>query len=341
MIGTTDTVRKPGQRAGFGVIGGGRWGVTLAHVVASHGNPTRLWCADSKRAGHLQRNRSLKKLVPELLKLHADVDITAELADVVDGCHTLILACSAEVTREWANRLGRHVDGSHVVLHAVRGLEPGTLKRASRVLREETCVRKVGALAGPVLVEELLAGRPNAFVCATRYPEALARAREAFTGPSVRVYGSRDLPGVEIAAAASAVAAVGMGVALELGLGPATLSILATRGAAEIARVVAAAGGDPGSAWGLAGLGELLALRESNSREVQAGRLLAQGATVAEAQKKLGRLDAVDAAGTFAALAAHYHVEAHIASAVFGLLGGKIDAKAAMIQLMSLKQMAE
>lgn len=328
-------------RQAFAVIGAGRWGITLAHVIASQGNPTLLWCDDAKRARHLQRKRALKKLVPELDAIHENVQISEDLRLVAEGAHTLILACTADVTRAWANRLGAYLDGSHVLMHAVRGLEPGTLKRATRVLREETCVRKVGALAGPVLVDELLAGRPNAFVCASRYPEVVSRARSAMAGPAVRVYASRDLPGVEIAAAASAVAAVGMGIALELKLGPATLAILATRGAAEMARVVKAAGGDPASAWGLAGLGELLALRESDSREMQAGRMLAKGATPAAVEKKLGRLDAMGAARTFAALAAHYRVEAHIAGAVSGLLDGRIDARTAIARLMSLKQMAE
>ncbi|MCO4761037.1 MAG: hypothetical protein KC502_06000 [Myxococcales bacterium] len=329
------------KRTGFGIIGAGRWGITLSHVVASHDNDTFLWCEDAKRAGLLQRKRSLKKAVPELAELHERVKVTADLAEVVSSCHTLIVACTADVMRDWSRRLGTHVDGSHVVLHAVRGLEPATLKRATRVLREETCVRKVGALAGPALVEELLAGRPNAFICASRYPEVVARAREALAGPSVRVYAGKDLAGVEIAAAASAVAAVGMGIALELGLGPATLSILGTRGAAEIARVVSAAGGDPNSAYGLAGLGELLALRESESREVRAGRLFAQGSTPAQVEKKLGRLDAVGAARSFAALAAHYHVQAHIAAAVTALLDGTLDARGAMAQLMTLRQMNE
>lgn len=339
MSATQGTTTQSG--AAFAVIGAGRWGITLAHVIASHGNDTWLWCDDPKRASHLQRKRALKKLVPELAELHERVQISADLAEVVASCHTLIIACEASQIRSWANRLGGHLDGSHVVLHAVRGVEPGTLKRATRVLREETCVRKVGALAGPALVEELLANRPNAFVCASRYPEVVAQARQAFAGPMVRVYASRDLAGVEIASAASAVAAVGVGIALELNLGPATLAILATRGAAEIARVVAAAGGDPSAAWGLAGLGELLALRESNSLEVRAGRILAGGGTPADVERKLGRLDAISAAGSFAALAAHYHVEAHIAGAVTAMLAGKMTPQQAMAALMTLQQMAE
>ena len=340
-MSTTQANNKTSATSGFAVIGAGRWGITLAQVIASHGNAVWLWCDDAKRASHLQRKRSLKKLVPELEELHPAVRISADLGEVVAASHTLILACTADVIRGWANRLGAELDGSHVVLHAVRGVEPGTLKRATRVLREETCVRKVGALAGPALVEELLAGRPNAFVCASRYPEVVARAREALAGPTVRVYASRDLAGVEIAAAASAVAAVAMGVALALELGPATRAILATRGAAEIARVVAAAGGEPGAAWGLAGLGELLALRESHSVEVRAGRLLAAGADAATIEKKLGRLDAITAAASFAALAAHYDVEAHIAGAVTAMLMGKLDARGAIGALMGLQQMAE
>ncbi len=330
-----------GTRQSVGILGAGRWGLTLAQVAAQHGQSTYLWSEDSRRAGRLQSQRKLKSLLPELDELHAGVTATSDLALVASQCHTLVIACGAGETRAIARQVGAVVDGSHVVLHAVRGLEPGTLRRATRVIREETCARKVGALAGPALVEELLAGRPNAFVCASRYPEVIRRARQAFAGDAVRVYASKDLAGVELAAAASAVAAVGVGIALQLGLGSATLATFVTRSAAEMARVVEAAGGQAASAMGLAGLGELLALRESGSREVEAGRMLAAGKTPAQITKKLGHLDAVDAAKTFKALAEHYGVETHIGAVVADLLAGEVDAPTAIRSLMTLSHMAE
>ena len=330
-----------GARTDFAVIGGGRWAVALAHVAARGGQSVRLYVADSRRRGHLQRKRQHKSLVPELERLHEGVRLDEDLSETMAASHTVLLACAAGEVRAMTAAIGPHVDGAHVVLHAVRGLEPETLRRASRVIREECCARKVGALLGPAVVSELVAGRPNAFVCASRFPEVVQRARDAFVSPSVRVYHSSDLRGVEVSAAAASVGALGIGFIMEQQMGPATLAMMVSRGVAEMSRVVEAAGGKSSSAMGLAGLGELMAHREIDSREVRGGRMLARGKNAAQIERELGALDALGTARAFQSLASRLHVPAHIASVVADLVDGLSGVDEALTTLMSLAQMEE
>src|SRR5690606_17195252 len=138
----------------------------------------------------------------------------------------VIVALPVVEMREVMRALGETLDGSQIVLHAVRGLEPKTFATPSQIIREETLTRKLGALLGPALVEELLAARPNAAVVASVFPEVVRAAREALVSPSLRVYSNTDVVGVEAAAAASNIMALAVGIALELSLGPATLSVL-------------------------------------------------------------------------------------------------------------------
>ncbi len=328
-------------RAGFAVLGAGRYGLTLAELLARRGHQVALSGDDPARLHALAQTRTDPVGLPELPYLHAGVTICADFADAVASAHTLIVAVQASQMRTLALRLGAHADPAHVVVHVVRGLEPETLERPSRLLRHQTALKKVGAMLGPALVAELLAGRPNAFVVASRFPEVGDRMIEGFASDSLRIYLSNDLVGVEIAATAASVGAVAIGIALQLGLGPATLGALIPRAAAEMARVVVAAGGKASSAWGLAGLGEMLALRESESREVVAGRALGRGEPLAQVLATLGPVHAIEAVRTFAALADRLGADAHIAQVVARILDGALPAREGVLELMRLGPMVE
>ncbi len=328
-------------RDAVGIIGAGRWGITLAHTAASRGGPVLLYCPNKRLAGQLNSRRISRKIVPELDKLHEGVRATADLAEVCAGCDLLILACGMPELRPLVSSLGDHVDGAHAVVHAIRGREVDSLRSPSWVVRHETCVRQLGALLGPVQVDALLAGLPGAAVVASPFPAVVRAVQKALAGDTLRVYASSDLPGVEAAAAASAVVAIALGVSLELDMGAATLATLTVRGAAEISRICAAAGGRPETAFGLAGLGDLLVRRESNSFEVQAGRMLARGQGEAEIRKALGELDAIDGAHGFCSIPKVEVVQARIVGTIDDMLRGRLDVKGAVGRLMGLAQMAE
>jgi len=329
------------NRDKVGVIGAGRWGTVLAHVVSAGGRPVVLFARDRQLATDIHTSRANPAHLPELDALNDNVTVTSELTDVTRDCHLVIVALPVVEMREVMRALGETLDGSQIVLHAVRGLEPKTFATPSQIIREETLTRKLGALLGPALVEELLAARPNAAVVASVFPEVVRAAREALVSPSLRVYSNTDVVGVEAAAAASNIMALAVGIALELSLGPATLSVLMTRGVAEIARLCKAVGGKEATASGLAGLGDLLVLRESGGREVQAGRRLARGEPVEAVLNTSAPLDVLTAVQTFRELAETQHVEAEITSAIYDVIYAGLGPLEAVQRLMTLGQMAE
>ncbi len=329
------------QASAVGIIGAGRWGITLAHTAASRGNPVLLYCPNKRLGGQLNSRRISRKIVPELDRLHEGVRATADLAEVCAGCDLLILACGMPELRPLVAELGDHVHGAHAVVHAIRGREVESLHSPSWIVRHETCVRQLGALLGPVQVETMLAGLPGAAVVASPFPAVVKAVQSALAGDTMRVYASDDLPGVEAAAAASAVVSIALGVSLELNMGAATLATLTVRGAAEISRICAAAGGRPETAFGLAGLGDMLVRRESDAYEVQAGRMLAQGKGEAEIRAKLGELDAIDGAHGFCSIPNVELVQARIVGTIDDMLRGRLDVRGAVDRLMGLAQMAE
>jgi glycerol-3-phosphate dehydrogenase (NAD(P)+) len=167
-----------------------------------------------------------------------------------------------------AEELGPVLDGNHLVAHMVRGLfaDARHTNGPAEVIAAATAVRRIGVLAGPLRVGDLSAGAPSAAVVASRHPEVVEEFAVALSTPKLRVYRSQDPLGVELGAAVGDFVAIACGMAQGLGYGEATEAVLVVRAVRELGRLIAALGGDPATASGLSGLGDImLRARDQNS----------------------------------------------------------------------------
>jgi glycerol-3-phosphate dehydrogenase (NAD(P)+) len=295
-------------RPDVAVIGGGAWGLALAGAAARTGGTTLLL---SRRA----HDGSLP----------AGVSLARDEREVGERARIILLAAPSGVARDVARALGDHVDGRHFVVHGVRGLVGDAMQTTSEVVHDETPVRRLGALGGPALASDLLAGRPTVLVCGSRYPEVCLAVRQVLAGPAVRVYTTDDLLGLEWASALVGCLAIAVGYARGVGLGPGLLAALITRAVEEAARLAAAAGGKERTLLGLAGYGDLLAsIAQTERPEVLLGEAIASGKTVQQALTQAGqRVEAVELTGRIAAWAEAVGVRAPIfASLAHGILAG-------------------
>ena len=115
--------------------------------------------------------------------------------------------------------------------------------------------------------------------------EDLARALcDALRGPTLRLYHSTDVRGVEIGGAAKNVLAIACGVASGRGLGASAVAALTARGFAELRRFGEAFGARGSTLMGLSGLGDLvLTCSSPQSRNFAFGQALGRGESAAEA----------------------------------------------------------
>jgi glycerol-3-phosphate dehydrogenase (NAD(P)+) len=154
----------------------------------------------------------------------------------------------------------------------------------------------VGALGGPALASDLLAGRPSVMIGGSHYPEVNRALQQAFGTPMLRLYTTGDLLGLEWASALVGCLAICVGYARGVGLGPGLLAALITRAVEEGARLAAAAGGNERTLLGLAGYGDLLAsIAQAERPEVLVGEALAAGKPLDEALAQVRqRVEAVE-----------------------------------------------
>jgi glycerol-3-phosphate dehydrogenase (NAD(P)+) len=295
------------------IVGGGVWGVALAAAAARTGGPTLL----------LSRRAHEGDLPAGVTRAHGEAELCA-------AARLVILAVPSAAARDVARSLGAHLDGRHLVVHGVRGLVGDAMETITEVVHDETPVRRLGALGGPVLASDLLAGRPSVMACGSRYPEVNRVLREAFVSAGLRLYATDDLVGLEWASALVGCLAIGVGYARGVGLSPGLLAAVITRGVEEAARLAASAGGQERTLLGLGGYGDLLAsIAQTERPEVLLGEALAKRKPLAQALTEVGlRVEAVELAGRIVAWAEARDVHAPIfATIARGILPGRDPAE--------------
>jgi glycerol-3-phosphate dehydrogenase (NAD(P)+) len=269
----------------------------------------------------------------ESVKATAKVGLLAE-------CDAILVAAPAQATREVTIGLSA-LPGSAPLVACAKGIERGTHAFMTEVLLHAAPGRAVAVLSGPSFAADVAAGLPTAVTLASS-DEELARSLCHFLGgPSLRLYHSTDVRGVEIGGAAKNVLAIACGVASGRGLGASAVAALVARGFAELRRFGEAFGARGQTLMGLSGLGDLvLTCSSMQSRNFAFGLALGRGESVRKAGE--GRL--VEGALTALALtemARARGVDMPIANCVEALIEGSLDVSGAVSALLGRPQKSE
>lgn len=277
------------------ILGAGAWGTALAIALSARHEVT-LWARDPAQARALDGSRCNARYLPEVA-LPEQVRVTGSLQRALEGAALALVVTPTTGLRETLTALRRARPGLPVVW-ACKGFERSSARLPHEIAAEELGKVRCGALSGPSFALEVAQGLPTALTLASRDAEfARAIARELHQ-PTLRVYFSTDLTGVEVAGAAKNVMAVATGICDGLGLGLNARAALITRGLAEIIRLGVALGGRPETFMGLAGAGDLILTCTGDlSRNRRVGLLLAQGRRIEDILLGLGHV----AEGVFSA----------------------------------------
>ena len=277
--GTGDT-----QRAPVTVLGAGSWGTALAMPLARAGRPVRLWARDPALAASMRARRENPRYLPGAT-LPEGVSVTADAGEALADGHTVLVAVPSHFVDAVLTGLGERVARTAVLVTATKGLEPRHGLRMSELLARRLPGRPVAVLSGPSFAREVAEGRPTALVIASSDEGIAADLQRQLAGPAFRLYTNRDVVGVELGGAVKNVMAIATGLVDGLELGENARAALITRGLAEIVRLGTAAGAQPATFAGLAGLGDLvLTCTGAQSRNRALGGQIARGRSLADVE---------------------------------------------------------
>jgi glycerol-3-phosphate dehydrogenase (NAD(P)+) len=257
--------------------------------------------------------------------LPAELAVTSSLADAVECADVLVMAVPSHGFRAVLGELAPHVRPWIPVVSLTKGIEPGTLFRMTEIVEEVLPGHPAGVLTGPNVASEIVRGYAAAAVIAMPDSHVAAALQDLIRTERFRVYTSTDVVGAELGGALKNVFAIAGGMAEGLGAGDNTRATVITRSLRELTCLGVAAGGDPETMAGLAGVGDLLATCISPSgRNRRVGEELARGSTLAEITGRMRMVaEGVRTAPVAMQLAERHGVDMPIAREVAAVIAGE------------------
>ncbi|WP_243516938.1 MULTISPECIES: NAD(P)H-dependent glycerol-3-phosphate dehydrogenase [unclassified Candidatus Cardinium] len=263
------------------VLGAGKFGTAVANLLSPHVSRLFLYTHKAERAVASQTSRSVadQSLAPNIV-------VTNDLTIALSAASVIFPVVPAAKFRGLMQQIASYLRPDQICIHGTKGLDVsdhapltwGHLFTMSKVIVQETPVRKVGCLAGPNLSGELAQKYPAVTVVASASSEVLALGEQLLSNDWFRVYPSHDLLSVEMCSVLKNIFAIGAGIIGGMGYQSNTYAFFLTMSIAEMGDIMAAMGIGKTALFGPAGLGDLIATCGSKaSRNYTIGFRLARG----------------------------------------------------------------
>ena len=321
------------------VLGAGSWGTALAIVLADNQHEVRLWTHRQEQANEINQQHTNKKYlntdIPEGITAYSNIGKAVQDVDAI------IVVVPTKAIREVCQSLNDHLTDNRVLLvHASKGIEPGTLKRVSEMMSEELkyhAYEDITVLSGPSHAEEVAQRHPTTVTVSSVDSEKAEKVQNLFFNEVFRVYTSTDLVGIELGGALKNIIALGAGISDGLGFGDNAKSALITRGLAEITRLGVSLGANPLTFLGLPGVGDLIVTCTSvHSRNWRAGNLIGKGHNLDQVLQKMGMVvEGVRTAEAAYKFAEKQNIQMPITKGIYQVLFEDKDPREVVSQLMN------
>jgi len=317
-----------------GVAGAGAWGTALAVCAVAAGRDVHVWAREPEVAASLVAGNGNPAFLPgaNVPAMSASTDM-AELAD----CDAILLVAPAQHMRATVRGLAPRLKRGTPLALCSKGIERGTLKMMTDVLAEEAPHASAAVLSGPSFASDVAKGLPTAVTLACPDRAIGETWMRSIGRPHFRIYWSDDLVGAEAGGAIKNVLAIACGVCDGLGLGRSAHAALIARGFAEMTRLGVAMGGRPETLAGLCGLGDLvLTCSSPQSRNMSFGMELGRGKSATEIlASRTAVTEGAETAPAVVDLGRKLNVDLPICQVVLDMIEGRLDARAAVGQLLN------
>jgi glycerol-3-phosphate dehydrogenase (NAD(P)+) len=321
------------------VVGGGSWGTALAYHLGMKGIQVDLWVYEEEVARQIHDRHENSTYLPHVI-LPDNIRPSNNIKDVVKGKNIVIMVVPSHVFRSILTDMNPHLLKRATLVSAAKGIENDSLLTMCQVMsdvlsKEKICYR--ACLSGPSFAREVGAGLPTAITVACHEQTVALDIQRLLASPTMRVYSSNDLTGVELGGALKNVIAIGAGITDGLKLGSSARAALITRGLAEIGRLGVKMGANPLTFMGLAGMGDLvLTCTGDLSRNRTVGMKLGQGQKLDYILSEMKMVaEGVKTTRSVHDLSQRENVDMPISRQVFEVIYNGKDPKKAVVDLMT------
>lgn len=326
--------------ANIAILGSGGFGLALAVLCYNRGHNVCVWSKFKDEIDTIKRTGELKAKLPGVI-IPDRIDLTTDISCAKDK-DIVVVGIPSAFVRSVCMEAAEYIDKKTVVVSTAKGLEEGSLKLMSEVVKESIPDNTVVALTGPSHAEEIARGLPTLIVAACNDLSAAKYVQRELSSETLRIYTSEDVIGCEIGGALKNIIALAAGICDGMGYGDNTKAALMTRGINEIKRLGIALGGKSETFSGLTGIGDLIVTCTSmHSRNRRAGILIGQGVAPAEAIRRVGTVEGYYCAKTAYELSKKTGVEMPITQQLHNVLENGKDAFQSLKELMLRPRVSE
>ncbi|EFQ57198.1 glycerol-3-phosphate dehydrogenase [NAD(P)+] [Streptococcus downei F0415] len=321
------------------VLGPGSWGTALAQVLNDNGHEVRIWGNIPEQIDEINDKHTNTRYFKDVV-LDDTIKAYKDLGQTLAGIDAILFVVPTRVTRLVAKQVAEILDHKVIIMHASKGLEPGTHERLSTVLEEEIPVdlrSDIVVVSGPSHAEETIVRDITLITAASKDLTAAKYVQSLFSNHYFRLYTNQDVIGVETAGALKNIIAVGAGALHGMGYGDNAKAAVITRGLAEITRLGVKMGANPLTYSGLSGVGDLIVTGTSiHSRNWRAGDALGRGEKLEDVERNMGMvIEGISTTKVAYELAQQLGVYMPITTAIYKSIYEGANVKESILNMMS------
>ena len=248
-------------------IGGGAWGQSLAIALSRIGINSSILVTDQNRVENFRNN--ISSCFPNIKFPNRVIAYTNE--NNLRNADIIFITTQSFRVENCIKKVNKIKNNPKIVLTS-KGFANKNGKTFPEFISKEFPQLTYGILSGPTFAIDIANNVPSAAAIASGNNEFSMYISNLFYKSCLRLYPTNDVIGVSVAGAVKNIFAIGAGVLEGLKLGDNTKSALITRGIAEISKLINNLGGEKKTAFGLAGIGDMiLTCSSQNSRNMRYG----------------------------------------------------------------------
>lgn len=301
------------------IIGSGSFGCALANHLANKNNIIKVWSFKEEEAKTI--NNEHRCMFLQDSKLNESIKCYTSYEKTIKDSEYIFLVTPSSVIRETCKNIKEYVTNQKIII-ASKGLEKGTNKLLSEIVKEELPNNLVGILSGPSHAEEVIKDMPTNILFAALDNNFSLEVKKLFDSNNFSVEICNDIIGAEIGGSMKNIIALASGILSGLGYSSNIEASLITKGLNEIKKIGLSMGAKEETFYGLSGLGDLIVTCSSNnSRNRRAGILISQNKQLDEIKKEIGMvIEGLDNLKVAKNIINKYDIDCPIINALYSII---------------------
>lgn len=308
------------------VLGDGSFGTAIAILLANNGHEVTLWCHNHAITESINKVRINPFYHSEVI-LPAKIKATSDMSGAVSNADIIFQAIPVAHMRSVIQQAAEHASPETPWVSLSKGIEEMSLYFPSAII--QSCFKEIGFLkapsvlvaSGPSFAQDIIAQQPIQITLAGIDSQLVFAVAQLMENQNFKTTYSHDMLGVQALGALKNIYAIALAMAQGLA-SDSTKSCMFLAALTEQREFLKNISGNDDTLYSNAGIGDLLLTSSSmQSRNTQAGILLAQHHTLEEITTILGHLpEGINTLKSIKQLQKKYSMELPLAAVLYRIV---------------------